>query len=84
MTLGLVHHIKARTRSVQIDKSTAFEAGVSLVDARSQSRASHRLSGFSNGDENCDPLAPTSPVPPAVIRRYRSMLEVEDPPKLSP
>ncbi|KAH8172740.1 septin domain-containing protein [Sarocladium implicatum] len=84
MTLGLVNHIKARTRSVQIDKTTAFEAGMSPVEARSQSRASHRLSGLSIGDENRDPMASKSPVPPTVVRRYRSMLDIEEPPKLSP
>lgn len=86
MAFGLVQHIKARTRSVQIDKNAAFDvAGLCPVGPGSQpSRASHRLSSLSIGDENRDPLTPTGAVAPATIRRYRSMLEVEDPPKLSP
>lgn len=87
MALSLVQHIKARTRSVQIDNHTSFDvAGLGLVDSASpNSRTSHRLSSLSMADENREPLtSTTAALPPATLRRYRSMLEVEDPPKLSP
>lgn len=87
MALSLVQHIKARTRSVQIDKSTAFDvAGLCPLESGSPgTRANHRLSSLSVGDENFDPMTPKAAlVPPSALRRYRSMLEVEDPPKLSP
>ncbi|KAM0257539.1 hypothetical protein ACHAQJ_004353 [Trichoderma viride] len=83
MTFDLVHQVKSRARSLQLDKSTLSPAMVALEQVASQAQATKRMSSLSNGQT----VAVHFPVPafvPATIRRYRSMLEVEEPPKLGP
>lgn len=83
MTFDLVHQVKSRARSLQLDKSTLSPAMVALEQVASQAQATKRLSSLSTGQA----ATANFPVPafvPATIRRYRSMLEVEEPPKLGP
>lgn len=83
MTFDLVHQVKSRARSLQLDKSTLSPAMVALEQVASQAQSSKRLSSVSNGQA----ATASFPVPafvPATIRRYRSMLEVEEPPRLGP
>lgn len=88
MTLGLYQHIKTRTRSAQLDKSMFFDNGNIRApeNQRPGSPTSHRLSSLSTRaeKETCFDGRPASPIPAATVRRFKSMLEVEDPPKLSP
>lgn len=83
MTFDLVHQVKSRARSLQLDKSTLSPAMVALEQVASQAQSTKRFSSLSNGQT----ATASFPVPafvPATIRRYRSMLEVEEPPKLGP
>lgn len=77
MTFDFVHHVKARTRSVQLDK-VALQS-ISQLAFRSQChpQPGKRTSSLGTGLENTRPPSPASI---QHIRRYRSMLEVEDPP----
>jgi septin 7 len=83
MTFDLVHQVKSRARSLQLDKSTLSPAMVALEQVASQAQATKRLSSLSNG-QTATVHFPVPAFVPATIRRYRSMLEVEEPPKLGP
>ncbi|KAH6607823.1 cell division control 3 [Trichoderma cornu-damae] len=83
MTFDLVHQVKSRARSLQLEKSALSPAMVALEQVASQAQATKRVSSLPGGPN----AAVQFPVPafvPATIRRYRSMLEVEEPPKLGP
>lgn len=83
MTFDLVHHVKSRARSLQLDKTALTPAMVALEQVASQAQATKRMSSLPNG-QNATVQFSVPAFVPAAIRRYRSMLEVEEPPKLGP
>ncbi|KAL7915664.1 septin [Trichoderma velutinum] len=83
MTFDLVHHVKSRARSLQLDKTALTPAMIALEQVAAQAQATKRLSGLSTG-QNAAVQFPVPAFVPAAIRRYRSMLEVDEPPKLGP
>jgi septin 7 len=84
MTFDLVHQVKSRARSLQLDKSTLSPAVVALEQVASQAQSTKRLSSLSSNGQTATVSFPVPAFVPATIRRYRSMLEVEEPPKLGP
>lgn len=84
MTFDLVHQVKSRARSLQLDKSTLSPAMVALEQVASQAQSTKRLSSLSSNGQTAAASFPVPAFVPATIRRYRSMLEVEEPPKLGP
>ncbi|KAL7921691.1 septin [Trichoderma austrokoningii] len=84
MTFDLVHQVKSRARSLQLDKSTLSPAMVALEQVASQVQATKRLSSLSANGQTATASFPVPAFVPATIRRYRSMLEVEEPPRLGP
>jgi septin 7 len=83
MTFDLVYHVRARARSLQLDKTALTPAMVALEQVAAQASATKRLSSLPDGQTPSVQFSVPSFVP-AAIRRYRSMLEVEEPPKLGP
>lgn len=83
MTFDLVHHVKSRARSLQLDKTALTPAMVALEQVAAQAQATKRLSGLPYGQNAAVQFSVPAFVP-AAIRRYRSMLEVDEPPKLGP
>ncbi|KAL7788978.1 septin [Trichoderma ceciliae] len=83
MTFDLVHQVKSRARSLQLDKTALSPAMAALEQVASQAQAAKRVSSLPNG-QNAAMQIPVPAFVPATIRRYRSMLEVEEPPKLGP
>lgn len=86
MTIDLVHQVKSRARSVQLDKN-AVSASVTEIDSNtteSPPTAKPRPNSVSGtGQEN----ARKSSVPasaPSTVRPVRSMLQVGQPPNLRP
>ena len=78
MQADTAHSTKARTRSVQLEKSIAIAAGgpvkpESIRDFTIPPVPAARSSSLPSGKENN-----------GSIRHYRSMLDVEGPPKLGP
>ncbi|KAK1253126.1 hypothetical protein MKX08_004313 [Trichoderma sp. CBMAI-0020] len=84
MTFDLVHQVKSRARSLQLDKSALPPAMVALEQVASQAQSTKRLSSLSTNGQTAAASIPVPAFVPATIRRYRSMLEVEEPPKLGP
>lgn len=84
MTFNLVHHVKARTRSLQLDKSVLAmtTSAVPTDPSGSSAESNQRTCSLPAGQEN----TASSSIPPAshAIHHFRSMLEVEEPPKLDP
>ncbi|PNP52798.1 hypothetical protein THARTR1_06639 [Trichoderma harzianum] len=83
MTFDLVHHVKSRARSLQLDKTALTPAMVALEQVAAQAQATKRLSGLSTVQNAAVQFSVPAFVP-AAIRRYRSMLEVDEPPRLGP
>ncbi|KAL7962883.1 septin [Trichoderma compactum] len=83
MTFDLVHHVKSRARSLQLDKTALTPAMVALEQVAAQAQATKRLSGLSTGRDAAVQFSVPAFVP-AAIHRYRSMLEVDEPPRLGP
>ncbi|UKZ73543.1 hypothetical protein TrVFT333_001190 [Trichoderma virens FT-333] len=83
MTFDLVHHVKSRARSLQLDKTALTPAMIALEQVAAQAQATKRLSGLPTGQNAAVQFSVPAFVP-AAIRRYRSMLEVDEPPKLGP
>ncbi|KAL7949883.1 septin [Trichoderma barbatum] len=83
MTFDLVHHVKSRARSLQLDKTALTPAMVALEQVAAQAQATKRLSGLPTG-QNATVQFSVPAFVPAAIRRYRSMLEVDEPPRLGP
>ena len=85
MTFDLVHQVKARTRSIHLDKGVlSLAAMVTPAEpVTTRRKATRRTSSLPLGQENVNPCEGELQSP-ATIRHYRSMLDVEDPPKLSP
>lgn len=83
MTFDLVHQVKSRARSLQLDKSVLTPAMLALEQVASQAQATKRVSSLSTGSGTAAQFTVPAFVP-ATIRRYRSMLEVDEPPKLGP
>lgn len=82
MTFGLVNQVKARTRSVQLDRVALQSINpVPSPKGHSHPYPGKRTSSLGIGLENIEPSSSPSIQP---IRRYRSMLEVEDPPIIKP
>lgn len=84
MTFDLVHQVKSRARSLQLDKSALSPAMVALEQVASHAQSTKRLSSLSSNGHIATTSIPVPAFVPATIRRYRSMLEVEEPPKLGP
>lgn len=83
MAFDLLDHVRARSRSIAVDRTAVARAILtSPTDYSTQNSDTRRHSSVPLGQMNRS----TSPVasPPATVRHYRSMLEVEEPPKLSP
>ncbi|KAK5998247.1 Cell division control protein 3 [Cladobotryum mycophilum] len=74
--MELVQQVRTRARSLQLEKGTAFPTFATSEGAK-------RLSSLSIVQNCTSRLSPATAVP-VTIRRYRSMLEVEEPPKLGP
>ncbi|PTB63974.1 septin [Trichoderma citrinoviride] len=83
MTFDLVHHVRARARSLQLDKTAMTPAMVALEQVAAQAQATKRLSSLPDGQTPTVHFSVPASVT-AAIRRYRSMLEVEEPPRLGP
>lgn len=75
---NMVNRVKARTRSIQFDKNIL---GESMAMTGNQPKPNKRTSSLVLGQENAEPASPSTQ-PSAAVRRYKSMLEVEDPPKI--
>lgn len=75
---NMVNRVKARTRSIQFDRNIL---GESMASTGNQPKPNKRTSSLALGQENVEPTSPAKE-PPISVRRYKSMLEVEDPPKL--
>ncbi|CCF31901.1 septin [Colletotrichum higginsianum] len=79
MVLKLVEHVKARTRSVQLDKSTTYDSSrrysslPGTVDI-----VVHKAKG--NSRSTSEPFSDST----VTVRRYKSMLDVDDAPKIGP
>ncbi|KAK2040824.1 septin [Colletotrichum somersetense] len=79
MAIKLVEHVRARTRSVQLDKSTANDASrrysslPATVDV---------LMGKTKA--NVKPASEVSSGSTTTVRRYKSLLDVDDAPKIGP
>ncbi|KAF7534363.1 hypothetical protein G7Z17_g13380 [Cylindrodendrum hubeiense] len=84
MAFDLLDHVRARSRSIALDRSAAANPnlGSATDDSTAQTRDARRHSSVPLGQTNMSTACSASP--PATIRHYRSMLEVEEPPKLSP
>ncbi|CAM1511193.1 Fc.00g087060.m01.CDS01 [Cosmosporella sp. VM-42] len=82
---SMVHQVKARTRSIHLDRASFSLSGSSSSKepATSPPQPTRRTSSLLLGQENRDPSASASQSP-ETIRHYRSMLDIEEPPKLSP
>lgn len=83
MTFDLVYHVRARARSLQLDKTALTPAMVALEQVAAQAQGTKRLSSLPDGQTPTVHFSVPAFVP-AAIRRYRSMLEVDEPPRLSP
>ncbi|KAF3072459.1 Cell division control protein 3 [Trichoderma lentiforme] len=83
MTFDLVHHVKSRARSLQLDKTALTPAMIALEQVAAQAQATKRLSGLSTV-QNASVQFSVPACVPAAIRRYRSMLEVDEPPRIGP
>ncbi|KAJ0165452.1 hypothetical protein CTA2_11222, partial [Colletotrichum tanaceti] len=79
MVLKLVEHVRARTRSVQLDKSTACDSSrrysslpgtVDIVVHKAKGNSRSTSEAFSDST--------------VTVRRYKSMLDVDDAPKIGP
>jgi hypothetical protein len=77
MTFDFVHQVKARTRSVQLDRAALQSISQLAFRSNCHPQPGKRTSSLSTGLENTRPPSSASI---QHIRRYRSMLEVEDPP----
>ncbi|KAK2004453.1 septin [Colletotrichum falcatum] len=78
MAIKLVEHVKARTRSVQLDKSTAHDP------SRRYSSLPATLDMVTGkAKANLKPASEVSSDPTAKVRRYKSLLDV-DAPKIGP
>ncbi|KAK2028003.1 septin [Colletotrichum zoysiae] len=79
MAIKLVEHVRARTRSLQLDKSTANDASrrysslPATVDV---------LMGKTKA--NVKPASEVSSGSTTTVRRYKSLLDVDDAPKIGP
>lgn len=83
MTFDFVNHVKARTRSIQLDNSILTTL-TSTETSGQHPQPGKRTSSLALGRENQDPSRSSFTAKPASIRRYKSMLEVEDAPRISP
>jgi septin 7 len=84
MVLGLSNQVKMRTRSVHFDVSQERALAAFLLDtASTYPKAGRRSSSLALGSENIAPSTETHSAA-GTIRRFRSMLEVEDAPKINP
>lgn len=81
MTLALVNQAKARTRSVQLDGGVLQSIAPNSASLKGEPhpQPGKRMSSLGIGLENSAALSLDALCP---IRRYRSMLEVEDPPTI--
>lgn len=84
MAFDLVQQVKARTRSIQLDKSTALLAINASEQPATQPQPSKRTSSLPPDGQDLSDHPSVSNSVPTTIHRYRSMLEVEEPPKLGP
>ncbi|KAK7422254.1 Cell division control protein 3 [Neonectria punicea] len=83
MAFGLMEHVRARTRSVALDKAAVTTAVTNpATESATIDQDARRHSSVPLGRQNRG--RSPSPSPPATIRHYRSMLDVEEAPKLSP
>jgi hypothetical protein len=81
--MGLSNQVKVRTRSVHFDVSQERALAAFLLDtASTHPKAGRRSSSLALGSENKAPSTGTHSAA-GTIRRFRSMLEVEDPPKVN-
>lgn len=83
MAFDLLDHVRARSRSLAVDRTAVARAILtSPTDSSTQNSDTRRHSGIPLGQMNRS----ASPVasPPATVRHHRSMLDVEEPPKLGP
>ncbi|KAK2060982.1 septin [Colletotrichum caudatum] len=79
MAIKLVEHVRARTRSVQLDKSTANDA------SRRYSSLPATVDAFMGKTKaNSKPASEVSSGSTATVRRYKSLLDVDDAPKIGP
>lgn len=89
MAIDLIHQVhqattRARHRSVHLDKGIAsLTAIISPEPVASPRKPPRRISSLPLSQENLNP-SNIDLQTPATIRHYRSMLDVDDPPKLSP
>ncbi|KAK1980727.1 septin [Colletotrichum cereale] len=79
MAIKLVEHVKARTRSVQLDKSIAHDA------SKRYSSLPATVDIFMGKTKaNVKPASEVSSDSTATVRRYKSLLDVDDAPKIGP
>lgn len=90
MAIDLIHQVhqattRARHRSVHLDKGiSSLTAMLSPSEpVASPRQPPRRISSLPLGQENLNPSTIDLQAP-ATIRHYRSMLDVDEPPKLSP
>ena len=81
MPFTLVHQAKYRTRSVQLDQASLAAAKIDLGSPRTQQPQSKRIASFPAASQRPSFSPPVAPLPNAALP-YRSMLDVDDPPKL--
>lgn len=81
MALAFVNHVKARTRNIQLDGGTHQPLAPISVSSNGElhPQPAKRTSSLGLGLDNGAALTLDSLCP---IRRYRSLLEVEDPPAI--
>ncbi|OAA80880.1 cell division control protein 3 [Akanthomyces lecanii RCEF 1005] len=81
MPFTLVHQAKYRTRSVQLDQASLAAAKIDLGSPRTQQPQSKRIASLPAASQRLSSSPPVAPLPNAALP-YRSMLDVDDPPKL--
>ncbi|GKT45297.1 cell division control protein 3 [Colletotrichum spaethianum] len=79
MAIKLVEHVKARTRSVQLDKSTAYDAS-----RRYSSLPATVDMVMGQAKENARSVSKASSDSTVTVRRYKSLLDVDGAPKIGP
>ncbi|GJC78381.1 cell division control protein 3 [Colletotrichum liriopes] len=79
MAIKLVEHVKARTRSVQLDKSTAHD-----VSRRYSSLPATVDMVMGKAKANIRSASEASSDSTVTVRHYKSLLDVDDAPKIGP
>lgn len=83
MPFTLVHKAKHRTQSVQLNQASLAAAKIDLGSPRTQQPQAKRIASLpaaSQRSSSSPPVAPLSNASPP----YRSMIDMDDPPKLEP